>query len=435
MITREPNLQRKSYRIDLPLIVEIEGKACPAKDWSTTGVALTGLEKDLEVGAILPAKIVFPMIESVLTIPVKLIFRAKRGDAFGFEFHEMSARNKRVLRHYIELAVEGKLGNLEDMVAITTAPLIQSPIEGVINFSELESEGVLKEFKKRSYLAVALGVLFLALAVGLLYYNAAYKIEGTGLISGNIVRVTANSDGRMRSILVKLNTFVDANTPLFTIEDPNLRSEIEALDQEGKQFVTAKQPSAPSHVSAEKGLLSSLRDEYEQYKVEFANAQHLYQKQIISNKDLSLAATRYYQVRSNYLKLKQASEQTTHSPSKGKIFQINKTPGEYVKATDPVVLLESDVTPSVLVRLLNDDVLKLSIGMSATIHVPYENKNYRAVVSAIGHAAVNAESTMSMESSLNETVVKLDFIDKQVRLPANIRVKVWIKTLFNTELP
>lgn len=435
MITREPNLQRKSHRVDLPLYVEIEGKTCPAKDWSTTGVGLTGLEKAPEVGAILPAKIVFPMIESVLAISVKLVFKAKRGDMFGFEFHEMSARNKRVLRYYIELAIEGKLENLENLVAVTTMPGVRSPIEDALNFSELESEGVLKEFKKRSYLTVALGVVFLVTVVGLLYYNIVYKIEGTGLISGNIERVTANSAGMVRTILVKSDTFVDVNTPLFTVEDPGLRSEIEALDQDGKQLVTAKQPSVSERVPAEKGLLSSLRDEYEQHKVEFANAQYLYQKQIISNKDLFLAATRYYQVRTNYLKLKQEAEQTVYSPSKGRIFQINKTPGEYVKATDPVVLLESDVTPTVLVRLLNDDVLKLSIGMPATVYVPYENKKYQAVVSAVGHAAVNADSTMSMESSLNETIVKLDFIDKQVRLPANIRVKVWIRTLFNTELP
>lgn len=460
MITKEANSQRKSHRVDLPLYVEIDGKAYSAKDWSTTGVGLTGLEKALEPGAILPVKLIFPMVESALTLAARLIFKVKRGDTFGFEFHELSARNKRVLRHYIELAVEGKLENLEDMVAITTAPGIRSPIEDALNLTELESEGMLKEFKKKSYLAIVLGVLLLATVIGLLFYNTVYKIEATGFISGNIERVTANNDGRVLSIWVQPNTYVDANTALFAIDAPNLKTEIEALEQQLKQLAAVPQKTDQARETAEADLLSSLRKEYEQRKTEFANAEHLYQKQIISNKDLLLAENRYYQIRTDYLrevangvnktmtrqasdlygKLKmeleakkilrahQVSAQTVRSPHKGRIFRIDKTLGEYAIASDPVVLLESDVTPVVLVRLRNDDVLKLHIGMLADIYVPFEGKKYQALVSAVGHAAVNADITSSMESSLNETLVKLDFVDKQVRLPANTRVKVWIKT-------
>jgi hypothetical protein len=34
-----------------------------------------------------------------------------------------------------------------------------------------------------------------------------------------------------------------------------------------------------------------------------------------------------------------------------------------------------------------------------------------------------------MEGGLNETLVKLEFDDRKVRLPANARVTVWVKTL------
>jgi hypothetical protein len=50
-------------------------------------------------------------------------------------------------------------------------------------------------------------------------------------------------------------------------------------------------------------------------------------------------------------------------------------------------------------------------------------------VSAIGLAAVNAAAPVTLEGGLNETLVKLEFEDKGVRLPANTRVSVWVRSL------
>jgi multidrug resistance efflux pump len=125
---------------------------------------------------------------------------------------------------------------------------------------------------------------------------------------------------------------------------------------------------------------------------------------------------------------RQASDQTVVAPRKGKVFAVDKVAGEYVSARDPVVLLESDVTPSVVLRLPNDDALKLKLGMPATVYVPFEDRRYPATISAIGLAAVNAASLPTMEGGLNETLIKLEFEDKKVRLPANARVNVWVRT-------
>jgi hypothetical protein len=107
-------------------------------------------------------------------------------------------------------------------------------------------------------------------------------------------------------------------------------------------------------------------------------------------------------------------------------------PGETVAARDPVVLVEADVTPSVLVRLPNEDAVKLRPGMPATVAVPFENRKYSAKVSAIGLSAVEANAPLTQEGALDQTLVKLDFDDKAVRLPANARVNVWIR---NPSLP
>jgi hypothetical protein len=54
-------------------------------------------------------------------------------------------------------------------------------------------------------------------------------------------------------------------------------------------------------------------------------------------------------------------------------------------------------------------------------------------VSAVGLAATTASAAvLNQEVDQNETLVKLDFQDAKVRLPANARVNVWIR---NPALP
>jgi hypothetical protein len=120
------------------------------------------------------------------------------------------------------------------------------------------------------------------------------------------------------------------------------------------------------------------------------------------------------------------------APVKGKVFTIDRLPGEFVTANLPVVLLEADVTPSVFLRVPNDDAVKLKLGMPAQVYVASEDRKYGAKVSGVGLSAASAAAPVTQEGGLNETLVKLDFDDRKVRLPANSRVNVWIR---NPALP
>ena len=461
VITREANSKRKSLRVAIPLYAEIDGATYGVHNWSTTGIGVVGLQNPPEPGAVVPAKISFPMLESTLTIAVALEFRAQHDKVFGFDFHALSARNKRVLRHYIELSVDGKLGDVEDIVAVAAAPMTISPIELPLNLSQPPAYGTLQHFRARNYVAVSLGLLAILAVSSLLFYNFAYKIEGTGFVSGSIDRITANYEGRVAKVMAQPQSFVDANTPLFTIENPALKIEIESMEQHVAQFAREQGRSSQLRLNAEAGLLASLRQESRAREVELANARQLFERGVISQRDLASVANDVSDQRNSYLKqvaeganrtvsleatdqlnrlkmdlaakklllARQQADQTVRAPRKGKIFAIDKVPGEYVSARDPVVLLESDITPSVLLRLPNDDALKLKLGMPATIYVPFEDRRHPATVSAIGLAAVNAASLPTMEGGLNETLVKLEFDDKRVRLPVNARVNVWVKTV------
>jgi multidrug resistance efflux pump len=395
---------------------------------------------------------------------VELVFRVQHEGVFGFDFHDLSARNKRVLRHYIELSVDGKLGDVEDIVAVASSPVTHTPIELPLNLSQPAPYGTLQHFRARNYAAVLVGLAALVAVASLLFYNLAYKIEGTGFVSGSIDRVTANYDGRVGKVMAQPHSYVEANAPLFTVENPalnTLKTEIEVMETHLAMLSREQSRVLQVRLSAEAGLLSSLRRDTGVREQELANARQLFEKGVISQGDLMKVSSDVSEQRNNYLrqladganrtasfeagdqlsKLKmdlaakklllsrQSPDETVRAPRKGKVFAIDKVPGEFVSAKDPVVLLESDVTPSVLLRLPNDDALKLRLGMPATIYVPFEDRRYQATVSTIGLAAVNAASPATMEGGLNETLVKLEFEDKRVRLPVNARVNVWVKTL------
>lgn len=463
MISREANLPRKAMRVALPLFVEIDGRNHAARDWSTTGVGLTALDFEPQPGDVLDARLSFPLRESTLLIPVQLVFRSLHDGIYGFEFHDLTPRNRRLLRHYIELSLDGKLGDVEDIVAVTAlAPLDAQPEAPLA----LRATPLAPARPRAGRMAgsVLAGLAVLAAAGGIVYYNLTYQLEGTGFVSGSIARVTANHDGRVGRLLVQPGAQVEADTPLFAVENPSLRNEIDALEQHVAQLGAEQARLAGARRSAEAGLLASLRSEWAARERELANARRLLESGAITQRDVLTVSSQLQDSRSNYLRqvaegaartqslgssdavsrlrlelaakkvllARQEAERVVRAPVRGKVYHVDRRAGEFVAAADPVVLLEADITPSVLLRVPNDSALKIRLGMPASIYVPSVDRNYDATVSAVGLAAASAAAVVTQEVGADETLVKLDFKDAKVRLPANSRVNVWIR---NPTLP
>jgi multidrug resistance efflux pump len=463
MISREANLPRKAMRVAIPLFVEIDGKSHAATDWSTTGVGIGDLERRPAEGELLSARLSFPMLESTLLIPVQLVYRGEHEGIAGFEFHDLSARNRRILRHYIELSLDGKLGDVDDIVAVAALPAAESPVHAPLT---LQGASMVSPARRRTRAAgaVLVGLAVIGAAAGLVWYNLTYQLEGTGFVSGSIARVTANHDGQVARLLVQPGAQVEASTPLFSVENPQLRNEIEALEQQVAQIGSEQSRLAGARRQAEAGLLTAMRRDFGERERELATARQLLASGVITQRDVMVVSDRLQGVRQDYLRqvsevatrtqsidssdvmnrmrmelaakkvllARQEAERIVRAPVRGKVYQVERQPGEFVSPHDPVVLLEADVTPSVLLRVPNDDALKLKIGMPASIYVPTENRKYTANVSAIGLTSASANAPVAQEGGLNETLVKIDFDDKRVRLPANARVNVWIR---NPSLP
>lgn len=472
MISREANLPRKAMRVAIPLFVEIAGKTHPARDWSTTGVGLTDLETTPQAGEVVQARLSFPMLESTLLIPVQMVYRSTHDGVHGFEFQDLSQRNRRILRHYIELSLDGKLGDVEDIVAVaarpgTDLPVQQAPLTlgGPMHAVGVSAPAGHSPRSGRLLGSVLAAVIVLAAVAGIGYYNLTYQLEGTGFVSGSIARVTANHDGQVGRLLVEPGARVEANTPLFAVENPTLRNEIEAMEQHVAQLGAEQGRLAALRRQAESGLLNSMRRDMAARQGELATARRLLESGAITQRDVMMVQNQVQDVQVSYLRqvaegatrtqsldnsdalqrmrldlaakkvllARQEAERVVRAPVRGKVYHVDRQPGEFVSAQDPVVLLEADVTPSVLLRVPNDDALKLKLGMPAQIYVPFEDKKYAATVVAVGMAATTASAAALMqEGGADQTLVKLDFQDKKVRLPANARVNVWIR---NPALP
>ena len=458
MITRETNAKRKALRVNVPLMVELEGASYAARDWSVLGLGIEAMPNTPKVGEVLDARISLPLPESTLVLPVQLQSRGEHDGISGFDFHELSQRTRRVLRHYIEMSLDGTMADAEQLVAAAALPAAHSPLAhplGMTPGTHLPNQPA------RTWAAVALGLAVFASLASVLFYNLEYKVEGTGFVSGSIARITANHQGRVGKLLVRPGMQVEPNTPLFVVENPALKLEVDVLEQHVGQLGAAQGEVSGMRRRAESGLLVALKRDWTAREAELANARMLLDRGAITQRDVMLVASQASDVRQNYLRqvseaagrtqsldvsdglermrvelaakkallASQDVERTVRAPVRGKVFHIDKASGEYVSAHEPVILLEADVTPSVLLRLPDNDALKLKPGMPATIYVPFEDRKYKATVAAVGLSSVSAAPAATQEGGLGETLVRLEFEDKRVRLPANARVNVWIRSL------
>lgn len=153
IITSKCNYQRNSHRIDLSMLVEIDGEVYKIKDWSLLGFGLLDFDAELEKGDKVSARCTLNMPESSITIKVEMEFCRLNHGVAGFSFIELSPKHRRVLRHYTEMAIEGKLDNIEDLVSIVTIPTVDTSIENALTLSDLETESLPRQFKSRNYLA------------------------------------------------------------------------------------------------------------------------------------------------------------------------------------------------------------------------------------------------------------------------------------------
>jgi len=148
MATIESNQMRRAHRVTVPLTIVINKQAYRAKNWSMTGAGIEDFVPDMEIGETIDASIVLAMQDAKLEISVTLELKVKREDSSGFEFIKLSEKNKRILREFLELSIEGRLDQTDALISIYNEPIVDTPITESIVLSDAEESTLKQLFKK-----------------------------------------------------------------------------------------------------------------------------------------------------------------------------------------------------------------------------------------------------------------------------------------------
>lgn len=467
-VSSEYNYKRKSHRVDIPLLVEINGEVHQTKDWSVTGVGISGLNMNFEPDTIVPGRIILPMSDTTISLSVMLAFRNVANDTWGFEIHDIKPKHKRMLRHYIEMAIDGRIENVEDLISVATAPPISSPIEDALNLTDIEHDSLTQKFKTNSRLSIVIGFILFSSIILTLFYNTTYRIRTIGVVAGNSIPIFSDTSGYVDNIFVEPGKKVKLGDPLLSIKQGNIEFEksilerkLKALNEFLHNYAKPIETSVESNGRTSKNeLITSLEEILEKRNQALYLAKAMYQEHTITRKDLdyiensqrlavinlqkekdkirnseSVTSQGRYRITLDILELKEelstliheSQEKIISATHSGQVYSVESNSGSYVVKGQTLAFIASDVTPYVYIYISNEKVKELKIGQSARIYVPSQDMETSATIESIGHESANLIAGLSNEITLNNTIVKLK-LSEDITLPPFIRVEVLVRT-------
>ncbi len=446
-IRREPNQRRRAHRVDLPMVFEIGGRVFRVFDWSVTGLAARIPEKeaaglDLEPGRVHPARLHIPMPGARVALDVKVQVVGRRGpERVAFSFVDLSPRNRRILRQIIELGIEGRLGDLEDTVALLAQPDLPTPLKDAMVLSDLEEEALATNFRRRAILSVVLGVGFLLFVAGLLFYNTVYRIEAEGVAMGQVRRVVAATTGELRTLLVQPGERVTTGAPLFRLDDRELAVQLARVERE---LALVRERFAA--LAAASGASSRIEPASARRRVHVglfpvpllaggaAAADRPGGEIVLADDTLARLLQQRARLEAERRRLRLRRERLVgRAPEAGRVVRVAAEVGDRVDAGRTVVLLEVDRPPVIVARVRDFQAQRLHPGMIALVRTP-AGKTFEARLTAVGYGLVDPDFSPTEEASLGEVLITLEPLDPTLRLPPYARVDVWIRTftLFGT---
>lgn len=452
----EANYMRRAHRVDIPLVIVIDSVAYRSKDWSMTGAGIENVQREFKKDEIIDASIVLALKEAKIELPVKLQFKVKRGDTSGFEFTELSQKNKRVLREFLELSIEGRLDQIDGLLSVYNEPVVDSPIKETVVFSDDEQSAIKQAFLKRSKLYIKLGILFIILVVVTILYNTTYVYRSIGTVSGNFVKISPSISGKISKIYVGVKAPVHPKTLLFELDDTMVLNQIDIIDEKLADL-SSRYRAVKSQTQPDRQVLYLLQKNMNKSYQAYLSAKKLYENRLISIGDLQKVSNDYSSDRVKYLQEKSRIERSNISQSNessiislktelelkredlinklnymrvfsetdGSVYAIKSHVGNYVGSSDEVMVIETNESSFVVCKLKQEESVEIKSGMSVKVYSASKDETYTAHVEAIGNLSLNTESLITNEVSLKEVTVKVMFDDKHVKLPLNERVKLW----------
>ncbi len=453
----EKNSMRKSYRTTMPLYIVIDQQSHRALDWSLTGAAIKSLDMPFKPGETIEGVILLKMPDASVSIPVKLKHIYTQNGRTGFSFENLSEKNRNVLRRFIDLSIEGKIDNADDVIAVYEEPAVETPVQAPVKLQDEEARALKSSFLRASLRYILLGVALLAVLGLLLFYNLRYSYEGSGIVMGNDYKIYPLQSAIVSRVYVKEGSFVKKEDPLIQLDSSEIQYQIALLESQEKEalkrYNNAKKSLENQSAVPNSGLIKLLQSRVSESYRELQNAKKQFDQRLITKAVLD-------QVRGNYLdaraKLENAkvdskilrkklgnSPQNLEAPNtqetdvkirylknllkqyrvtapvSGIVYEIYTTEGQQALASKPLMALWIRKKPYIVVNVPNSYLSDISEGAKVDIVDKKRRKNYEGVVTKIG--SVNESLDAETFSVTIKPSVSLDTLAPHQRVEVLFR--------------
>jgi len=493
-ITHEENSKRKTHRIRIPIKVIINNLVYEVSDWSMNGMKiLLGDNKKhflVKTEDTQEISIVLNTGSSSIVLNVEITIKNVLADSYGVLISKINDKNKKVLRHYASLAIDGNIEMIDDLSGNLFMNNVASPITEPIALSDKESVTIQKSFLKRVIIYLIAAILFVFVTANVLFYNYVITNESVGVISGNSVEYLAPYKGSVKDIYVKRGESISPKQVLFEMDDSEYKNQIAILEETQEQlkkktkllkrklikYREASLKALNRLEEASNQSISLLKSKYETQEHTYQRAKKLYQQQLISLKEFNLFELEYLNAMSKYesvvhqknfnnknellleqnsiknedyilrvqssldllnrnlsqtqleIKILQAyvNKSLIVSSSSGTVYKINKQKSNILNYSESVLLVQTDTKPFILTKTLSQNISSIEMGAPVIVYSAKNNKIYYARVRGIGYPSIDGIKIGSQELSQNEIPIKIEFDDENIKFDLNEYVEVYI---------
>ncbi len=415
----EKNSMRKSYRTSIPLRVLIADKTYHAIDWSLTGLALQHFENSATPGDEIDAFLQLQLEDILLSLPVRLKYEYREGERYGFSFVSLSEKNRAILRRFIDLAIEGDVENVENILALYYEPKQLPAVEERLSLEKEEKRELERAFWRTAWRYILFALLLFALLGALLFYHFRYIYEGSGIVTGNDVEIYPHRTAVVERLYVREESVVEKGEPLADLDSSDLRYQIDLLRAKREKMLHTYEEAQKryrAHLPPKSEIDDLLVKNMEQARRELQQARKQYRAHLITRLELRKTEQRYLSLRlkreksrqeweiaqQRYLQNAPVKPDTTDidvkiahlkkvlanyrilAPKAGKVFDIYVTEGQMAAPGKPLMTLWTQQLPMVKVEIPRRYMHAIHIGSRADLIDRSAQRHYRAKVMRFG---------------------------------------------------
>lgn len=385
-IKYEKNSKRKANRINLPLKVFILEKLYHTVNWSMTGLSIKVQKDDIDFSKnnFYDATLILDFLDASISLKVKLRYIHTTKDIVGFDFFELSHKNRKILRKYLDLYLDGRLENFDEIINIYHEVDIDTPIIEPVKLSEDEEISLRRNFFQKSFM-VLIFMIFLVIFIGVIsFYNFQNLYQNFGIVRGNYQKVYPQVNSKIEKIYVKVGERVQKGDVLADLDSQRVLNQINLLKQKLQNKVPKKLLNIDKNklnqeddatLKIKKELLNTAYKNYNNAKIQL-------KKHLITKADFLYFQNLLLKAKENYISYKQKISNTTKSKDlifsvqnltqikqmiknkkkelelyrvtatiKGKIFKVLQKQSSAVSPKKPIFIIQNNKIPTILVTL------------------------------------------------------------------------------------